>query len=122
MNFRRKGQIFALSTTFAWISIGCWYLSSHLLTLDLVEKNVGTVVVAVGWYILSMMAVCRLDSWRSQQRAAQPLESMTVRCAVCDGDEFLEGPSGGLCTNIKCVGCSAEYNFGPGTMERIYRK
>ena len=24
-----------------------------------------------------------------------------------------------LCTNIKCSQCSAEYNYGPGIMERI---
>ena len=44
---------------------------------------------------------------------------MVFRCLDCDGDSFLKGPSGGLCTNYKCAGCGSEYDVGPGLMERI---
>jgi hypothetical protein len=113
MRRRRRGIWFALSISLAWIVIGFWYLSSHLLALSKAERLVGLGVVTVGWYAFSALAIRRLEAWRGRRegdlsgRAAQPMEAMTVRCEVCDGDEFLEGPSGGLCTNIKCVQCSA---------------
>ena len=127
MSRRHWGIWLALSSSLAWILFGFWYLSSHLLALGKAERLMGLGVVVVGWYAFSVLAIRSLEAWRGRRerdlsgRAAQPMEAMTVRCEVCDGDEFLEGPSGGLCTNIKCVGCSAEYNFGPGIMERIHR-
>ncbi len=48
------------------------------------------------------------------------------RCPDCDGIEFLRGPEGGLCINIKCASCGACFNFCPrcavlpgGYVERI---
>lgn len=127
MNRRRHVAWLALSSSLLVMLAAFWYLSSHLLTLSRSERLVGLGVVTAGWYAFSALAIRRLEAWRGRRerdfsgRAAQPMEVMTVRCEACDGDEFLEGPSGGLCTNIKCVNCSAEYNFGPGIMERIHR-
>ncbi len=43
-------------------------------------------------------------------------------CPDC-GDGLLKGPQGGACTNIKCKGCSAEFNVMPGTgVQRITDK
>ena len=128
MNHRRMILLFVTLNSLVWLLAGFWRLSSHLPNLSLAERIVGLAVVAVGWHAASMLVIRQVESWweRRQrnfpERAAQPLEDMTVRCVVCDGDEFIEGPRGGLCTNIKCVRCSAEYNLGPGIMERIYRQ
>ena len=127
MKHRRMILLFAMLNSLVWLLAGFWWLSSHLLNLSPAERIVGLVVVTAGWHTVSMMAIRQLESWwegrecNFPERSAQPLEAMNVTCEVCGGDEFLEGPKGGLCTNIKCVGCSAEYNFGPGIMERIYR-
>ena len=128
MNHRRMILLFVTLNSLAWLLMGFWRLSSHIPNLSMAEWIVGLVVVAVGWHAASMLAIRQVESWweRRQrnfpERAAQPLEVMTVRCVACDGDEFIEGPKGGLCTNIKCVRCLAEYNLGPGIMERIYRQ
>lgn len=52
-------------------------------------------------------------------QAASPAIVQEFRCLDCDGDQFLKGPSGGLCTNYKCAGCGSKYNVGPGFIERI---
>ena len=127
MNHRRIILAIEMSTSLVFLLAGLWWSSSHLLTLNRFERFVGLVVVAVGGYAVAMQAIRRLEAWRDRRgrvfrvRSAQPMEIMNVRCEVCDCDEFLEGPHGGLCTNIKCVQCSAEYNYGPGIMERIRR-
>lgn len=41
------------------------------------------------------------------------------RCPDCRGDEFLEGPSGGMSTNIMCSSCGARFNMSPFGAERI---
>lgn len=44
-------------------------------------------------------------------------------CPDCGGKEFLEGPRGGMCVNIKCNNCGSKFNISE-TMrfaERIYR-
>lgn len=33
-----------------------------------------------------------------------------ARCPDCDGEEFLGGPEGGICQNIKCEGCGSKFN------------
>jgi hypothetical protein len=107
------------------LTIGFWQLHAHLLSLSVWERIVGLILVTVGWYVAAMASVLRLSRWWERRgwskpvRAAQPMAIVDVRCEVCDCDEFLEGPHGGLCANIKCVQCSAEYNHGPGIMERI---
>jgi len=40
-------------------------------------------------------------------------------CPDCGRTNFLKGPEAGLCTNIKCAGCGAQFNVGPLTCERI---
>jgi hypothetical protein len=61
------------------------------------------------------------SSKRAVQRgqAALPATVQEIRCLDCDGDQFFEGASGGLCTNYKCAGCGSKYNVGPGFIERI---
>jgi uncharacterized protein YxjI len=34
-------------------------------------------------------------------------------CIDCGGNKLLEGPSGGMCQNVKCAKCGHEFNFGP---------
>ena len=41
-------------------------------------------------------------------------------CPDCGSTEFSEGPSGGLCTNIKCCSCGHWFNISPFTFERIH--
>jgi hypothetical protein len=42
-----------------------------------------------------------------------------LRCTYCNGNEFYEGPSGGMCTNILCENpdCRHWFNYGPGLFE-----
>ena len=43
-----------------------------------------------------------------------------LACPDCGGEDFLAGPCGGLCQNIKCVKCGQEWNdMGPFGLERI---
>ena len=114
-----------LSSSLVLPMIGFWHLHAHLPSLSVWERIVRLILVSVGWYVAASKVVLRLFRWWERRgesklvREAQPMEIMNVRCEICDCDEFLEGPHGGLCTNIKCVQCSAEYNYGPGIMERI---
>lgn len=32
-------------------------------------------------------------------------------CPDCGSKSFLEGPSGGMSTNMKCAGCDSEFNI-----------
>lgn len=42
--------------------------------------------------------------------------SSGLTCIFCSGNEFLEGPHGGMSVNIKCANpeCGAQYNVTPG--------
>jgi hypothetical protein len=40
-------------------------------------------------------------------------------CPDCGGKKFLEGPQGGLCTNIMCAKCRHRFNASPFGLERI---
>ncbi len=41
-------------------------------------------------------------------------------CIDCGAaDQWMEGPSGGMCTNYQCGRCGARFNIGPGMAERI---
>lgn len=40
-------------------------------------------------------------------------------CPDCGCKDFLEGPQGGLCTNIMCAKCRHRFNASPLGMERI---
>lgn len=40
-------------------------------------------------------------------------------CPDCGCKDFLEGPQGGLCTNIMCARCRHKFNIGPFGIERI---
>lgn len=40
-------------------------------------------------------------------------------CPDCGGRDFLEGPQGGICTNIMCAKCRHRFNASPLGMERI---
>lgn len=41
-------------------------------------------------------------------------------CPRCHGVDFLPGPRGGLCRNVLCVRCFAEYNSGPIAVELLH--
>ena len=42
-------------------------------------------------------------------------------CPDCGSDKFMEGPSGGAATNVKCGGCGHWYNLGlPLFIQRIH--
>jgi len=42
-------------------------------------------------------------------------------CPDCGSEKFMEGPSGGMATNIKCYGCGHWFNMGlPLFIERIH--
>ena len=43
------------------------------------------------------------------------------KCPDCGNTEFLFGPSGGLCVNVKCMECGSKYNYTNVfcTLERI---
>ena len=40
-------------------------------------------------------------------------------CPDCGNNQFLGGPTAGLCQNIKCIQCYAEFNVGPLVAERL---
>jgi len=41
-------------------------------------------------------------------------------CPDCGCSQFYEGPSGGMSTNIQCLGCAHKFNNTPGiALERI---
>ena len=40
-------------------------------------------------------------------------------CPDCGGKKFLEGPSGGVSTNIMCAKCRHRFNASPFGIERI---
>ena len=42
-----------------------------------------------------------------------------LTCPKCSDTRFMEGPSGGGCVNIKCVGCGEEYNLTPFGIDDI---
>lgn len=42
-------------------------------------------------------------------------------CPDCGSDKFMEGPSGGAATNVKCGGCGHWFNLGlPLFIQRIH--
>jgi len=42
-------------------------------------------------------------------------------CPDCGTDSFMEGPSGGMATNVKCNGCGHWFNLGlPLFIQRIH--
>jgi ribosomal protein S27E len=42
-------------------------------------------------------------------------------CPDCGSESFMEGPSGGAATNVKCNGCGHWFNFGlPLFIQRIH--
>jgi ribosomal protein S27E len=42
-------------------------------------------------------------------------------CPDCGCETFMEGPSGGMATNVKCNGCGHWFNFGlPLFIQRIH--
>jgi len=43
-------------------------------------------------------------------------------CPDCLIGGFLEGPSGGMCVNVKCDHCGSEFNLTPFGIDRIRRK
>ena len=49
------------------------------------------------------------------------LAFMNGKCPDCGSTAFYEGPSGGLCTNIRCAGCSHWFNHCGFFVERIAR-
>ena len=123
----RRLMIFLIVMSFlVCLLVGFWWMVSRLFAFSVVDRIVGLMVATAGWYVVTLLAVRGLAPWRKVQvrafleQAAPSVEIMNVRCEACDCDEFLEGPHGCLCTNIKCVQCSAEYNYGPGIMERIH--
>lgn len=43
-----------------------------------------------------------------------------LECPDCNGDKWFEGPSGGMCVNISCVGCGSRFNdMGPFGLQRL---
>lgn len=43
-------------------------------------------------------------------------------CPFCASKEWLQGPTGGECTNIYCKSCSAGFNIGPGDFAEYIRE
>ena len=42
-------------------------------------------------------------------------------CPDCGSEKFMEGPSGGMATNVKCSGCGHWFNLGlPLFIQRIH--
>ena len=126
MSHRRLAWRIALSVIRVGMLLWIWSMFSRIRSISRIELAVGLVVVAVGWQVTSMWADRAVSEWWERRRRSSPGrvssgEIRNVRCEICDSDEFLEGLHGDLCTNIKCVVCSAEYNYGPGIMERIHR-
>lgn len=57
--------------------------------------------------------------WLKRKPAPPMTDAEKVRAAIlkgecpdCGGKEFLEGPSGGICTNYKCANCGSKFNIG----------
>ena len=126
MSRQRLAWRIALSVIRVGMLLWIWSMFSCIRSISRIEMVVGLVVMTVGWQVTSMWADRAMSGWWGRRRRPSPGrvssgEIRNVRCEICDSDEFLEGPRGGLCTNIKCVVCSAEYNYGPGIMERIHR-
>lgn len=42
-------------------------------------------------------------------------------CPDCGCQKFLDGPEGGMCTNIECVGCGSTFNVTPMGIQRLTR-
>lgn len=40
-------------------------------------------------------------------------------CPDCGSEEFLEGPRGGMCTNMMCAVCNHKFNMSPVSIQRI---
>lgn len=65
----------------------------------------------------------RLFKCKSVQKEAEPKRKatttdqfpldMTNGCPDCQSDNFLEGPSGGMCVNVKCENCGHTFNIFP---------
>jgi hypothetical protein len=51
----------------------------------------------------------------------KPKPDPVLTCRYCAGTKFLEGPSGGLCTNVQCDACGARYNVYNATIVEILR-
>jgi hypothetical protein len=123
---RRLAWRIALGVVRVGMLLWIWSMFSRIRSISRIEMVVGLVVMTVGWQVTSMWADRVVSEWWERRKRSSPGrvslgEIRNVKCEVCDSEEFLEGPHGGLCTNIKCVVCSAEYNYGPGIMERIHR-
>lgn len=42
-------------------------------------------------------------------------------CPDCGSEQFMEGPSGGMSTNVRCAGCKHWFNMSlPVSIERIH--
>ena len=55
-------------------------------------------------------AIPILDSRTPAERMVDEF-NMELKCPCCeDRDCFLEGPSGGMCTNVMCTSCGSRFN------------
>lgn len=60
------------------------------------------------------------QKWESDRAWVEHRLLKHGHCPDCRSKDFFEGPSGGLCTNIKCAGCGKWFNVAPGLYaERI---
>lgn len=67
-------------------------------------------------------------SWFRKSRSPDPPEAKEAtcgkpRCSYCGGTDFFEGPSGGVCVNIRCANekCRHWFNFTPFGLEDLNR-
>jgi len=60
-------------------------------------------------------------NWKFWQRSSSPMKTKDAvsmfydqhKMPCCGSAEFLEGPEGGMSTNIKCAKCGARWNVAP---------
>lgn len=72
---------------------------------------------------LIRMSKCRqaCDKIETDNEKVMELFMKYDKCPDCGSTKFMEGPSGGMCTNVKCSWCGHWFNMGlPMFIERIH--
>lgn len=61
--------------------------------------------------------------WDRDLAEAMFKRRFVIVCPDCGSEDFLKGPEGGMCTNIKCSRCGSKFNVCPPIFaERIDSK
>lgn len=61
-------------------------------------------------YTSTETAEQRGKEWKMMEEVPFPSDGHTCRCPNCGNDQFYEGPSGGLATNVECAQCHLRWN------------